>query len=145
MKNNRKLKNYLIYPEFQIKFILILVFTNIFIAGLIILFSYYYFINSTTLYGVLEYIHSDSSTTFKEELGQYLFILGILLIVFLGMISLAALVLSHRAAGPIYKFKKVFDAIAAGEKEYQVLLRPKDNFKDVADSFNNMIDKLTKK
>jgi len=143
MKSNRKLKNYLIYPEFQLKFIWMLVFTNLLIVALVVLFSYVYFINSSTLYGVLQYIHSDSSTTFKQELTHFLLILSLLVFVFIALIAVVALVISHRVAGPVYKFKKGCEQLANGEKGVKVVLRPNDIFKDVAISFNKMIDKIT--
>lgn len=67
------------------------------------------------------------------------------MVLFFILITAVALILSHRAAGPIYHFKKIFDSIAKGEENQNINLRPKDYFKDVAESFNQMLKTLSKK
>ena len=145
IKNQRKFKNYLIDPKFQLKFIAILVVTNILIALIILGSMYLFFINSSSLYGVLQYMHSDTSINFRKELNQYLILLSGLGGLFIILIGFIALILSHRAAGPIYRFKKIYDHITDGKTEERVHLRPKDDFQEAAHSFNKMMDKITNK
>jgi len=61
----------------------------------------------------------------------------------LGFIVWLGLVASHRIAGPIYRFKKAMKEVAAGSQNVRIKLRDKDQLKDVADVFNEMMDALT--
>jgi HAMP domain-containing protein len=58
------------------------------------------------------------------------------------VMALMGVLLSHRTAGPLYHFKRVFDEIRSGNPKQRVRLRPKDEFQDVAKSFNDMMDSL---
>jgi methyl-accepting chemotaxis protein len=145
MSNKRELRNYLIYPQFQLKFVAILVITNILIALMILGSMYLFFVNSSSLYGVLQYMHNDTSINFRAELNHYLIILGILIFFFIILIGVVALILSHRAAGPIFRFRSTYDKIAEGNLDERIYLRPKDDFQEVALSFNKMMDQLTKR
>lgn len=51
--------------------------------------------------------------------------------------------LTHRIAGPIHKFRSAIQAIAKGDYDIPVIrLRKKDEFKELADDLNYMIDTL---
>lgn len=142
---NRKLKNYSIAPNFQLKFIGLIVLTNVLIAGLIVGVAIIYFKNSPTLFGVMQYMHNDTSLSFRQELNDFARVLvGILIFSFV-LIAATAWVLSHRIAGAMYRFKMTFDDIASGNLSARIFLRSTDSFQDVADSFNNMMNKLTSK
>jgi HAMP domain-containing protein len=52
--------------------------------------------------------------------------------------------LTHRAAGSVYHIKRVIDEIRSGNIKELVHLRPKDEFQDVAKSFNQIMDELQK-
>ena len=52
--------------------------------------------------------------------------------------------LSHRIAGPIYKIKTVIDKMAKGDLPPSVVLRKNDEFKELAESVNNLLDYLKK-
>ena len=52
--------------------------------------------------------------------------------------------LSHRIAGPVFKFRKSIRRIMAGERDFTVTSRRMDNFKNLADDFNKMIVHLKK-
>ncbi|MBC7540636.1 MAG: methyl-accepting chemotaxis protein [Bacteriovorax sp.] len=144
-RNNRKFKNYLILPQFQLKFVFTLVATNIFIAMAILSSIYFFFINSSTLFGVFQYMKSDTSINFRNELSHFLIILGCLSVLFIILISIVALIISHRTAGPIYQFKITYDKISKGNFEERLHFRPNDDFQDVALSFIQMMDQVTKK
>ncbi|MBI4978166.1 MAG: HAMP domain-containing protein [Spirochaetes bacterium] len=47
--------------------------------------------------------------------------------------------ISHRIAGPVYRFSKAFDALREGDLSVTVNLRKKDELKDLADKFNVMM------
>jgi methyl-accepting chemotaxis protein len=143
--NKRKFKNYLLFPEFQLKFIALLAGTNILISLILVVSTCLFFYKSPTLFGVMQYLHSDTSITFRAELNQFLIVLGCLTLAFIALISFVALVLSHRTVGPVFRFKAVFEEIAAGNLKQRIHLRPHDDFQDVAQSFNRMMDRVTEK
>lgn len=90
-------------------------------------------------------MHSETSINFRAELNHFLIILGFLTFFFLSLICVVALILSHRAAGPICRFKIIFDKIAEGNLDERINLRPKDDLKEIALSFNKMMDNVIKK
>ena len=49
---------------------------------------------------------------------------------------------SNRFAGPMYRFHKAIRALAAGEDSPPIRLRKRDLWKDVADDFNAMLQRL---
>ncbi len=50
---------------------------------------------------------------------------------------------SHRFAGPIFRFHGVVKRLAAGKQVEPVELRPGDAWKEFADDFNAMVQRLT--
>ena len=66
--------------------------------------------------------------------------LGIGLIVI--MVTLLA---SHKIAGPMFRFERDIDRIAAGDLKSRIEIRKDDQFQAIANSLNNMIDSLNTK
>jgi nitrogen fixation/metabolism regulation signal transduction histidine kinase len=60
------------------------------------------------------------------------------------LIAIWALFITHRAAGSVYHIKRVVEAIRSGNLSERVHLREKDEFQDLAQSFNQMMDELQK-
>lgn len=54
----------------------------------------------------------------------------------------ASLLLSHRVAGPIYRFEKSAEEVARGNLTHKVFLRRQDEMLDFRDTFNIMVDSL---
>ncbi len=65
------------------------------------------------------------------------------LLVVMGFVSLGAiavtLVVSHKIAGPLFRFKQTFKELSTGNFSNQVRLRKGDQLVDVATDFNHMI------
>lgn len=57
-------------------------------------------------------------------------------------LALHCILLSHRVAGPAYRFCRTFDAMRDGDLSVDVHLRKGDYLTDVADSYNSMIDSV---
>ncbi len=55
------------------------------------------------------------------------------------------ILLSHRAAGPLFRLKKYFSEIAAGGPLEPIKFRKSDYFHEVTEVINNALAKLTKK
>ncbi len=133
-------RNYFIEKDFQGRFVLL--FFGIVVIGAIIF----------TL--ILTYLSSDIITvTYKENnlrvssfpraLFYEILQAHWLFILFSGIgVSIIAVFISHRIGGPIYRFKKTMNEIAAGNLALDIRLRKLDEGKDLADCINKMIESL---
>jgi len=54
------------------------------------------------------------------------------------IVVIVSAVISHRMAGPIFKFEKSCSTVAEGDLTHRVYLRKGDQLTDLQDSFNNM-------
>lgn len=64
---------------------------------------------------------------------------------FLGVITIDAVRYVHRVVGPIYRFRKTIQSIAAGEPVDLVKLRRQDFLQDIMKDLNDMIHVLEEK
>lgn len=58
------------------------------------------------------------------------------------IMSTVSIFITHKIAGPVYRFKKVLVEIADGNLNITIKLRDKDDLKDLAEVFNVVIDEL---
>jgi len=49
---------------------------------------------------------------------------------------------SHRVAGPVYRMIKFLDDVTKGDYSRRLVLRKKDELKDLAGAINRLVDKL---
>lgn len=69
-------------------------------------------------------------------------------ILYLLMIIIFGLFISHKMAGPVYRIKKTLREVADGKvsvSEVKFSLRKRDELKDLVDSLNDFLDKTNKK
>ena len=85
-------------------------------------------------------MNDASKSQLMQELRQLKIAIGLTSTGFLVLVALIGIVLSHRTAGPLYHFKKVFEEIRKGNKNARIQLRTNDEFSEVAESFNEMMD-----
>jgi methyl-accepting chemotaxis protein len=64
--------------------------------------------------------------------------------IFIALIAFASIFVSHRIAGPIYRFEESAKMIAEGDLSLKIHLRKGDELKDLANTFNTMTEKLEK-
>jgi methyl-accepting chemotaxis protein len=141
-KNQRQFKNFLISPSYQLRFIGLLVLSAGFLAALIATLSYVYLRENYEVLVKLSPMTEDARNLLYSELDQLMIRLSAMTLGFLILISVLGLILSHRSAGPLYHFKRVFQEIENGKHGSRVHLRPSDDFRDVATAFNSMMDQL---
>ncbi|MEA3306745.1 MAG: methyl-accepting chemotaxis protein [Elusimicrobiota bacterium] len=63
-------------------------------------------------------------------------------VMYLVIVIIVSSVISHRMAGPIFKFEKSSKIVANGNLTHRVWLRKGDHLDDLKDSFNLMIESL---
>jgi HAMP domain-containing protein len=143
--NRRRFKNYLINPGYQLKYIFWLAMTGFVLFVFYALNLYFHIKENYSILVELSPMTAEAKHQLYHELDTLIVKLGIGSIFFLIGVAFIGMVMSHRTAGPLYHFKRVFDEIRGGKMEARIHLRPKDDFLDVAESFNEMMDALARK
>ncbi|MCX5786829.1 MAG: methyl-accepting chemotaxis protein [Elusimicrobia bacterium] len=74
-----------------------------------------------------------------DELSSTVPLFAIKLVMFMVIVLIVSAVISHRMAGPIFKFEKSCATVAGGDLTHRVYLRKGDQLTDLQDQFNNMV------
>jgi len=64
--------------------------------------------------------------------------LGMVIIIMSGI----SIFITHKIAGPVYRFKKTLAEISAGNLEVKIRLRKNDDLQDLAEDINSVVDEL---
>ena len=140
----RKVSNLLINPKFQKKYVFWMSSTGIILTCINATIIYFFTKeNYDFLVEMLE-MTEEARGQMYQELYQIIGLLGVSSIVFMIIVSIWGIILSHRVAGPLHKLKMSIDNIKNGETDTRVFFRKNDHFQDFAASFNDMMDELTK-
>ena len=73
-----------------------------------------------------------------EDISAYAPIFLLKMVIYMVIVLIAAVLVSHRMAGPIYKFEKSCATVASGDLTHRVYLRKGDQLIDLQEQFNNM-------
>lgn len=133
-------KNYFVKKEFQMNFLLrfvaLLVLESVLIAGL-----FMYVSTNTLTTGYMDY-------TLKIERTANFFLIPFILIAAMVVIGIGItgmimfILLSHRIAGPLYRFEKILGQVEGGDLTTRVSLRKTDQLMALKGSLNVFIDSL---
>lgn len=130
-----KRRKYIINPSFQLKYLSIVV-----ILVIVVLYVSTYFvklvIETTPVLENLTNLEVLAVTRLVYRTVLYVSIVFVIIIVVLGIFT------THRIAGPLYVFNKMFNLIAEGDLTIHLRLRKSDELQNLALSFQNMVDKL---
>ncbi len=130
----RKFRNYLINPSLQVRIALQCAIAAIFIAllsGGIAFFSVWSVMTEFAPDGLIAYHRTILLT------GIILGILGIACV-----IAILSLIVTHRIAGPIYNIEQHVKSALNGEPVTNIQLRKGDEFHELADLINQVIEKI---
>ena len=144
-QRQRKLKNFFINPAYQIRYIFWLTSSGLVLVILNAAIAYSYIKENYLTLVDLSPMTDAARAQMYLELRQLILAISSVSILFLAFIAILGIFLSHRTAGPLYHFKRVFEDIRSGNSNRRVRLRPNDEFQDVARSFNEMMDQLKPK
>ncbi len=138
-----KRRNYFINKEFQGRYI----FNYFLIAaiGSILFMAVFSFFSSNTL--------SISYDDYQLQLGVTPLILfkkilsaqWVFIVVGGGLVVIATLFLTHRVAGPVFRFRRSFNEMIDGDLSGRIVLRPKDEGKELGEKINEFNLALSKK
>lgn len=135
-------RNYFIKKKFQVnftvKFLIIILIEAFLAAGLFLYLS-----KGTLTTG---YLGSELRIARTYDFFLPMLLLSNLIIVGISaVIGIGVLIfLSHRLAGPLYRFENILNTIKKGDLTQRFKLREKDEFVDLANSINEHTDTLDK-
>ena len=129
-----KRRKYFINKEFQGRYIF-----NYFLLatiGSVLFIAVFSFFSSNTLSIVYENYHLQLGVTpgilMKKMLGTQ----WLVVVLGGGAVVLITLLLTHRIAGPFYRFEKTMDEMIDGDLSRKIVLRKKDEGKELAQKIN---------
>ncbi len=64
------------------------------------------------------------------------------IVIYIVFVVLISAILSHRMAGPVYRFEQTCKAIAKGDFSKRIHLRKGDQLMELQDEFNKMMDRI---
>jgi methyl-accepting chemotaxis protein len=134
-RNQRQLKNFIINRGYQMK--------QVFWIATVMLGLSVSFVSVVMIW--IKAIFQELNVPMVVDLQGLFWNLVVVVILFVLMSIIFAIVLSHRTAGPMFKFKKVFTQIKEGDHAARIVLRPGDDFREVAEEFNTMMDSVLNK
>jgi len=121
----------------QAKYVFLVLFSVLVTIAVILLDIYY-----VTGKLLIEELGEDKWVPFIQAASENLFIHLSLYLVILLIISVF---ISHKFAGPLYRLERVSEAVASGDLNTKANLRKGDELYETADSINNMIESLRQK
>jgi len=135
-----KRRIYFIEKEFQARFILKFCLLVI-VGGLLTVGILYLLAMRATTVSIV-----DSRVVVQNTANFILPVLiqtVIIVMVIVGLEVIAVtLFVSHKIAGPLYRFKKAIQALTEGDFSSEFKIRRLDQLQDLADAFNGMINKV---
>ena len=127
-------KQYLIKKGFQLRFMIVIIVAMLLIAA-VTSWSVY----SAVIETLYNQFHGENLALIKHAITYKLFIRSLLLIFAIAVLSIF---ISHRMAGPVYKFENTLKALVRGEKVGEIGLRKRDEFYDLAMAINSLIKSM---
>jgi methyl-accepting chemotaxis protein len=139
-KHTYKRRQYFVKKNYQAKFILkfclIVLCGTLVSSGLLFLFTRGTLTSSSGQFGL---VVKDTAFAILPYVALSNIITFILVVV---AAIIVILFISHKIAGPLFRFEKELNEIGKGDLTKTIKLRKKDQFKDLAESLNNMTTDL---
>lgn len=136
-------RQYFIQKDYQFKFIL--KFCLIVLSGSIISTAFLFFFAQGTLTSSFEHSRLVIRNTATAIMPAVILTNVLTLLVITFATTVVVLFISHKIAGPMFRFEKELKDIGQGDLAKKVTLRKKDQFTNLADSLNIMTAALHEK
>lgn len=136
-----KRRNYFINRGFQTEFIL--KFCGLVALSSVVFGVILYTLSSRTLTTTFENSRLVVKSTADYILPAILFGGTIVALVTALAASIVVMLMTHRVAGPIYRFEKYAQKVGNGELLPDLKIRKKDQFQNMVNAFNNMTQGLS--
>jgi methyl-accepting chemotaxis protein len=122
----------LVKRALQLKYIG-MVFVSVLLASIIVGGDIYYTMARMVL---------AENPSMAPQVSQFNWIIAVKLVLYLGLMLMISLYVSHRFAGPIYRFEKSAQIVASGDLTHRVCLRTGDELLELQEEFNGMVANL---
>lgn len=122
----------LIKRALQLKYVA-MVFFSALIASLLVGLDVYYTMAKLLL---------EENPAMSPMVAQFHTIILVKIVLYLAIILLISLYVSHRFAGPIHRFEKSAQVVAQGDLTHRVSLRTGDELLELQEEFNGMLASL---
>ncbi len=131
MPDNRNFERRTVLVKHGIQFKYIaLIFLSVLCAALLVGFEVYHAFASVLL---------NASPDLLLQVDAFRTVLIVKIALYLALILFIALMVSHRIAGPIYRFEKSAQIISTGDLTHRVSLRTGDEMTELQEEFNAML------
>jgi methyl-accepting chemotaxis protein len=122
-------KTVLVKRTLQLKYIA-MVFLSVLVASMIVGGDIYYSMSRVLL---------TECPSASDHVSQFNSVLLVKTALYLGLMLLISLYVSHRFAGPIFRFEKSAQEVGAGDLTHRVSLRTGDELMELQEEFNGMV------
>ena len=129
-----KRKNFFIKKDLQGRYIFG-VFMTVVLATVLFYLLFSFFMADTLSISYEDY-NLEVGTSARILFGRYLGAQWIFLVVGGIVVAFLTMRYTHRMAGPIYRFEKALEEMKAGDFSKRIVLRDRDELKEIAESFN---------
>lgn len=127
-------KQYLIKKGVQLRFMIVIIVSMILIASVT-----WYSIYTAVMQTLYSQFHGENLALIKHAITYKLLMRSLLLIFAIAIISVF---ISHRMAGPVYKFEQTIRALSQGKEVEEIKLRKRDEFYGLATAINALINSM---
>jgi hypothetical protein len=140
MFKNRKLKNYILFPRIQIKFLFFTVLTTVFTVGVCLYQTHQSFAKLNNL-GQKMGAKEDSPYFRLLEAQEWMIFKNVLiaLAISLALSLIVNFIITHRALGPFYRLKIFFGSFEKG-RGHKIRFRKTDYFKELEEDINKALE-----
>lgn len=131
-----KRRQYFIDKGFQLRYMLVIIIAMLCVSMVV---GWTVYATVWTKLADPAFMELSQLYTYFEQANYTLVYRTVILIIF---ISVASIFVSHKIAGPVYRFSQSAKSIADGDLSSKIHLRKGDELTELADVFNSMTDNL---
>lgn len=126
-------KQYIVNKGFQARLTMIIILLVVIVANMVGGIVYFMLRTETGLSGLVSLLKVSSTDALLFPAIIIAQLISIFIVAFISMF------VSHRMAGPVYRFERVIESMRDGELDFTFSLREKDEFKGLAESIGALI------
>lgn len=138
----RKIKNYLINPDFQLKFVVYFIVSGVAVVGGMMAFIIRTMTHLRQELLRQKYTSEGLRALLNETTTEMIFIMGLTLVIFAGVAFVYSVIISHRIAGPVVAINAFINDLKKGNYESQRRLRDYDDLKSIMDNLYELAESL---
>lgn len=137
-RSQRKLRNLMITPRFQLRMMLYYVSLDLFFFGIIIGVAWNKLANVRELMNDHPVMNLQIQNQVNDLMFQMITFTFVAFLVYIIVSTLFALVLSHRIAGPVLVITRYIEELKQGNYDYQRDLRSNDELREIMDGLKEL-------